>query len=60
MKICKNQNHLYICTVETQFQRNLFRKVEGIDPMKPWQPAQKVRCQFQLAKGEKNKSKVSL
>lgn len=58
-KFAKSKTISIFAQLKLKFQRNLFRKVEGIDPMKPWQPAPTVRCQLQPSNG-KNKSKVSL
>ena len=43
------------------YTRNLLRKVEGIDPAKPWQPALEiiVRCQIQPREIGKDKSEIS-
>ena len=49
-------------TEKDHLTRNLFRKVEGIDPKKPWQPASEtnVRCQIQLEKSGKISQKSVL
>ena len=41
--------------------RNLFRKVEGIDPKKPWQPANRNECKVPNSTREigKDKSEIS-
>lgn len=53
----------YICTtINVLYTRNLLRKVEGIDPAKPWQPANRNESKVPNSnpKFGKDKSEISL
>lgn len=53
----------YICTTKNVlYTRNLLRKVEGIDPAKPWQPANRNESKVpnSTPKFGKDKSEISL